>query len=46
MIGCFTVTRRVKLRPEVVLRRGVVLALGEVLAHLAHGDVGPAGGRT
>jgi hypothetical protein len=28
MIGCFTVKRRVKLRPEVVLWRGVVLALG------------------
>jgi hypothetical protein len=28
MIGCFTVKRRVELRPEVVLWRGVVLALG------------------
>jgi hypothetical protein len=28
MIGCFTVKRRVKLRPEVVLWRGVVLGLG------------------
>jgi hypothetical protein len=46
MIGCFTVKRRVELRPEVVLWRGVVLALGQVLAHPAHWDACPAGGRT
>jgi hypothetical protein len=28
MIACFTVKRRIKLHPEVVLWRGVVLALG------------------
>jgi hypothetical protein len=28
MIGCFTVKRRVKLHPEVVLWHGVVLELG------------------
>src|SRR5690348_16706465 len=46
MIGCFTVKGRVKQRPEVVLWRGAVLALGQVLACLAHGDACPAGGRT
>jgi hypothetical protein len=45
MIGCFPVRRRVKLRPEVVLWRGVVLELGQVLAHLRHWDACPAGGR-
>lgn len=45
MIGCFTVKRRVKLRPEVVLWRWMVLELDQVLAHLAHGDACPAGGR-
>jgi hypothetical protein len=32
MIGCFTVKRRVKVSPEVVLWRWMVLVLGQVLA--------------
>src|SRR5262249_58093806 len=46
MIGCFTVKRRAKLRPEVVLWRGVVLVQGQVLAQLARWDACPARGRT
>src|SRR5207244_2691882 len=44
MIGTPLSNDRFKLRPEVVLRRWVVLVLGQVLACLAHWDACPVGG--
>ena len=44
MIGTPLSNDRFKLRPEVVLRRWVVLVLGQVLACLAYRPARPAGG--